>query len=322
MIAMRTAIAVLVLAALQRVPGPAPAPPPALPVIAVPAGLVPLHVIAESQTGVGRPAALGRDQISLRVDGQPRPIEFFSASDEPVTAVLLFDTTISFRNRFGTLLLQSAIDRSFLPGISRRDRLRVGTFAGQVSLMEEFTSARQPVLDAIRAAATNTSDAQYGPSPIWDAIDAAVAALEREPGRRAIVLITDGRSTANRVSYRDAGLRAMNAGVFIHIVAKDTEDVVYRTTGLARTYDAETALRWLAAQTGGTFQADNRPRTPGDRGQNVGFDRLLARATSTLHQMYTLGFRPAPAPVRAHTIDVVSANPDVKLHVRAGYTDK
>ena len=147
---------------------------------------------------------------------------------------------------------------------------------------------------------------------LLDTLAAMVSGSLLLPGRRAGAYVkTLGGTREASVAGTRLVTTAVNAalanGIFAH--ADETDD-------------AETALRWLAAQTGGTFQADNRPRTPGDRGQNVGFDRLLARATSTLHQMYTLGFRPAPAPVRAHTIDVVSANPDVKLHVRAGYTDK
>ena len=313
-IATRLAATVLSVVALHsQTPGPPSAPPSPR------AGLVIVHATVEPIAGAA-PQRLTQGDFRILADGRPRPIEFFSAADEPVSVVLLIDTSISFRNRFGALLLQSAIDRSFLPGLTSRDRLSVGGFGGRVTFATPLTTQRQAILDALRATLLSTSDDQYGPSPAWDAIDGAVAMLEREAGRKAIVLITDGRSTGNRVSYRDAATRAMAAGVLLHIVAKDTEDVVFRVgTGLARSYEAEQALRVLADQTGGSFRVDNRPRVAGDRLANIAFDRLLARSTSMLHRMYTLGFAPDASEARAHTLDVQSLNPNVTARARQGY---
>lgn len=303
--------AVLSAAGATQSPGPSTTPP---------AGLVIVHATAEPAAGAVGAVALTRDDFQIKSDGRPRPIAFFSAADEPVSVVLLLDTSVSFRNRFGPLLLQSAIDRAFLPGLKPRDRLSVGSFGGKVSFGTTLTSNRQAILDALRAALLSTTNDQYGPSPAWDAIDAAVDMLEGEAGRKAIVLITDGRSTGNRTSYKDVAVRAMAAGVVIHIIAKDTEDVIYRPlTGMLRSYDPEIALRVLADQTGGSFRADNRPRVAGDRLLNVALDRLLSRSTALLHQVYTLGFAREASEVRAHTLEVLSVNPKMTVRARQGY---
>ena len=52
-----------------------------------------------------------------------------------------------------------------------------------------------------------------GPSPIWDAVASAARLLESQPGPRAIVLVTDGHATGNRLGVADAAAEAAQRGV-------------------------------------------------------------------------------------------------------------
>ena len=41
---------------------------------------------------------------------------------------------------------------------------------------------------------------RFGASPLWDNLDVVVRAIAQDPGRRAILVLTDGRSTGNHIS--------------------------------------------------------------------------------------------------------------------------
>ena len=72
-------------------------------------------------------------------------------------------------------------------------------------------------------AAMDCGDTLNGPSPIWDAIHRGVEVLEERPGLRAILMVTDGKSSANVHGYQDALDRSKQAGVRVHIGFARTE---------------------------------------------------------------------------------------------------
>jgi Mg-chelatase subunit ChlD len=59
---------------------------------------------------------------------------------------------------------------------------------------------------------------RLGPTPIWDALDEAMALLADAPGKRAIVMYTDGRSTGNTHSLAEVMERATRASISINAV--------------------------------------------------------------------------------------------------------
>jgi hypothetical protein len=61
---------------------------------------------------------------------------------------------------------------------------------------------------------------RYGPTPLWDAVDAAVAELEPVPGRRMVILITDGLATGNRRSLQAVIDRARAADVSVSVIVE------------------------------------------------------------------------------------------------------
>ena len=100
------------------------------------------------------------------------------------------------------------------------DTARVGTF-GETILLDP---ARLSDGAAVRAAADALTEKVGGGSPLWDALVTAAQSLENANGRRGIVVITDGRSTANRIGFADALARLEHARVPVHVVAFDKSD--------------------------------------------------------------------------------------------------
>jgi Mg-chelatase subunit ChlD len=78
---------------------------------------------------------------------------------------------------------------------------------------------------------------------VWDALDAAATTLEHDAGRRAIIVITDGRSTGNRLGFGEVSARLEQAGIPIVVVALDLQR--------SPQPDPYARLRRLADNTGG-----------------------------------------------------------------------
>jgi hypothetical protein len=99
-------------------------------------------------------------------------------------------------------------------------------------------------------------DERGGPSPIWDALDKAVAVLQPRPEPRVVILLTDGEATGNVLPFTDIFDRVRGAGIAIFILAP-------RWTGLSGPSkagpDPSARLRQLADATCGgylTFNTD------------------------------------------------------------------
>ena len=72
---------------------------------------------------------------------------------------------------------------------------------GSARLARRSRSLRTCSAGALRSsrAASGFAGAEGGPSPVWDALNAAAVALDDAAGRRGVIVVTDGRSTANRM---------------------------------------------------------------------------------------------------------------------------
>jgi hypothetical protein len=129
------------------------------------------------------------------------------------------------------------------------DRLRIGTFGTAIVFAPDALSAS----DAI--ARPPQIPELGGPSPIWDALDAAVTALQRTSARGAIVVITDGRSTGNRLGFADVVARLQQTRLPVLVVALDFD----RPSPPDPTFN----LRRLAEDTRGSFALVKRGAMPG-----------------------------------------------------------
>jgi Mg-chelatase subunit ChlD len=171
----------------------------------------------------------------------------------PLDVVLMVDVSHSMtfglvrRDRVLVPDAAVALAAAFEPG----DAARVGAFGDGITL--DLTRLRSA--DAVRDVAYTLGEQIGGASPIWDALLAAAAALEDGSGRRGIVLVTDGRSTGNRVGFVEALGRLTRTRIPIFIVSLDKSDRPLPDPG-AR-------LMRLADATGGTCVFVDRPALAG-----------------------------------------------------------
>jgi Ca-activated chloride channel homolog len=105
-----------------------------------------------------------------------------------------------------------------LPSLQPGDRVRLGTISRQLRLSDWFPGDSTAFRAAARQVLSVPDDDRYGPSPIWDGVDDALTILEREPGDRAIVLVTDGMPTGNKVGLSSIRRRAADLGIPIFVL--------------------------------------------------------------------------------------------------------
>ena len=158
---------------------------------------------------------LRKEDFRLWEDGAEQNVAFFSSVDKPFSLVLMIDTSASTRFRLEDIQ-DAAI--AFVNQLRQDDRVMVVSFDDQVRILSEFTSDRSRLRDAIRRTRTGNS------TKLYDAVDMVMnQRLNRESGRKAVVLFTDGVDTTSKhASYASNVRDAEELDALVYPVQYDT----------------------------------------------------------------------------------------------------
>lgn len=254
-----------------------------------------------------RVAGLRQDEFEVSSDDEAVPIRHFAAHDGAVTAALLVDVSASMH--FTNALMDRAVQelaKSMRPG----DRIRLGAFAAKMFLGTQIATDGTLVPKQFRQLLLKLEDEDtLGPSPIWDAAWTAAGSLVDTPGPRAVILLTDGRATGNRLALGDLAEGAAAAGVAMHSVVRAMRRMPIHQSGkTAVIVQPQVALARLADYTGGTCTEafDELPRTS------------LAAALDDARPGYVLGFA-APQDGRRHRLTIRVKRPGHVVRARMSY---
>jgi len=159
---------------------------------------------------------LSRGDFEVLDNGKPRTLSAFSTSQQPITIVMMLDRSGSVEGQF-TLVEHAAAE--FVSHLGPADRARVGSFSGKIKIdPPEFTGDHDALMLILQHGLQ-----PFGPTPLWNATDAAMTAVAGETGRRVVLVFTDGK---------DAPLDGSNT-TFTQVKARaETEDVMIYGIGL------------------------------------------------------------------------------------------
>jgi len=275
------------------------------------APLVLVDVAVESAGGQAV-AGLTNEDFAIATGGATPNIEFFAASaDRPLSLVLLFDTSASVNDVISRGGVRSSVEKWFLPRLAPGDRVHVGSFARQIAIAPPLAGNAKELQAVLRKALDPREADTFGPSPVWDAVAAAVESVARTEGRRAVLLLTDGRATGNRLSMEDAAALAVAAGVVVSVVGKDWEMTIQQDPKTGVRVRPGVALERIAGITGGLYLRDGAiPAVPGE---------VLARLLAELRGRYTLGFKPPMRDGKPHELDIRVSRPGLTLRASQFY---
>jgi VWFA-related protein len=131
---------------------------------------------------------LSADDLVVVEDGVEQKIDAFHEAVAPVSIVLALDESGSMRKSAEAVV---AAAHAFVGTLRPEDSLAPLLFADQVFFNHDLTKDRDAANKAIDGYLAN------GGTALYDALSDALARLKRVEGRRAIVVLTDGRDENN-----------------------------------------------------------------------------------------------------------------------------
>jgi Ca-activated chloride channel family protein len=290
----------LVLAPLAAAQAPAPTPTPLT--LGVEVDVVSLTAVIHDKAG-RFVKGLGPADVTVFEDGVRQEVTYFreasaaAAAGEriPLSVVLVLDTSGSMGRNLS--FLQEAAS-SFLAKLEPGDRALVVQFNETVKSSADFTD------DLDRLENFVDSLQSWGATSLFDAIQYALVRIRDEPGRKAVVVFSDGADTSSQAREEDvvAIARAVEATVY---------SVGIRSGSGLQARSPRGFLRKIARETGGEFFF---PERIGD------LLKTFAAISAELKAHYLLAYSPTRPPdslFREITLKV--ARPDVEVRMRKGY---
>ena len=145
---------------------------------------------------------LTKNDFVILEDKVPQTIETFSddlSLTMPLYVAVLMDTSPSTA---GKLKFQQESAMNFIQTVikPRRDRVLFGTFDDQINLRQDFTDKLDLLDKAVYSVKTmGTQTALF--DAVWQFCDEKMRSV---PGRRVLLVVTDGEDTYSRANLRDA----------------------------------------------------------------------------------------------------------------------
>jgi Ca-activated chloride channel family protein len=231
--------------------------------------LVTVPVTVVDRSG-GYVPLLQKDDFHIFEDGVEQKISYFATTDQPITVVLLIDTSGSTQFRLEDIH-NAAI--GFVDKLKPEDSVMVISFDDRITILTKPTNDREAIIKAIRRSRTG------GGTRLYDAVDSVLTQhLRTITGRKAVVLFTDGVDTTSHHASYDSTLReAEESEAPIYSVDYDTSggNTVF-TQGLPIPRGRGTILGLPLPSPGGTGVPGTRP---GDYKRAVDYLHALSNMT-------------------------------------------
>ena len=175
--------------------------------------LVVVPVIASDRNLIYIPD-MRKDEFTLYEDGVEQKVIFFATIKEPFHVVLMLDTSASTLEKLGEIQRAAG---SFVEQLQPADQVKVISFDDEVHYLGEFTNDRAE----LRAAIEKTRPGKG--TRLYDAVHAALAALQGIEGRKSIVLFTDGVDMTSDTQRLEDNLKEVEeSGVIVYPIRYDT----------------------------------------------------------------------------------------------------
>jgi VWFA-related protein len=314
---------------------------------------------------------LGKDNFTLTEDGRPQAIRYFAReTDLPLTLGLLVDTSMSQRRVLGE---ERSASQSFLNQMVREDKDKafVIHFDRDVELLQDLTSSHRKLEAALqsletpqftRTSGANSPNGGGSPDPgsggsgrgsgrnhgggttLYDSVYLASKELmQKQQGRKAVVVLSDGVDTGSKENLEEAIESAQRADTVVYSILFKDDDAYGNGGGFGRTgisipgmggpgmgrggmgggrggrrfpeqhADGKKVLERISKETGGRlFEVSKKESV----------DQIYSQIQEELRNQYSLGYTPdrgATSETGYHKIQVATNQKDVAVQAREGY---
>jgi Ca-activated chloride channel family protein len=305
--------AALSVAAQKPKPSPTPIPEDPQGTVKVAIRRVRLPITVTDKKGQFVPG-LTQSDFTILEDKVPQAIETFSddlSQTTPLYIAVLMDTSPSTA---GKLKFQQESAMNFIHTVVklRKDRVLFGTFDDQITLLQDFTD-RLDLLDkavySVKKMGTQTAlfDA------IWQFCDEKMRSV---PGRRVLLVVTDGEDTYSRANIRDAIDIAQRTETTIFAISTKA-GFLATVPGVEAGQVADKKdkdLQTLAEETGGAAFFT---------GDMLSLERSFTRISKELRAQYLVTYNPTnksyDGTFRKIDVRLGDGHGDLKVRTKRGY---
>ena len=278
---------------------------------------VPAEVLDRNGRYIGN---LKKDDFRIYENGVEQQLTYFASVEQPFTVALLLDVSGSTQSQLEAIRTAA---NTFIKRLRPNDRLLLVTFDGKINVLTEAVTLTELRKQKLRLDALHEGTLLY--ETVGFVLNQRLAAI---PGRKAIVMLTDGVDNGSRKASLKQNLRdAEEANVVIYTVQYNT--LPQLPARLTRIVDAKTReqvrlkltknyavgstyLQYLAEKTGGRmYRADDLAEVP----------TMFSAITDELGRQYSLGYYPK-GEVHAgekRDIKVRTRSPNLVVRARESY---
>lgn len=281
-------------------------------IIRVESALVPIPV-SVLDAGGAAVTNLKLEDFSLQVDGQAAALGDLARSETPVRLALLFDnsSSVTIAREFEKKAAIRFFRRVIRP---EKDLVALFSISTASKLEQPLTRNVDQLVNSIEAFSQ-----PEGATALLDGIIKAAEYLRDAPGRRVIVIVSDGDDTVSDTSLADT-LKSLQIGNCQVYVVKTTDFENFKRTGQRsgnsniRQLTAERRMQEIAGQTGGTVYS------PLDEDE---LDRAFNQISAELSQQYILSYYPENESDKRGTFRTIALNvksrQNLLVRTRKGY---
>ncbi len=254
---------------------------------------------------------LTQADFEIKDAGKPAPITVFSNDVQPISVVMMLDRSGSMRGNFN---LVEAAGEAFVRALLPTDKARIGSFAERIQLdPETFINDKAALVKILR-----TKLQEQGPTPLWNSVDASIATLKEQDGRKVVLVFTDGADNPgnfkfNNMSFMDISRRAQMSDVMVYAIGLASTGPPRLGGGGFGGFGGsrpDPGLPAIADETGGGYFELTRAED---------LAATFARVADELHRQYLIGFEPAKLDGKMHRIELEVKKPDMKVRARKEY---
>jgi Ca-activated chloride channel family protein len=248
--------------------------------------------------------SLNKSDFSVRDNGAAQEIAIFERqTDQPLSVAILIDNSGSTAKdlHYETDSVLRFLHSLFKEG-NPQDAAALYSFNWEIVRQNGFTRNVSTFEHSLK-----NLHGEAGTS-LYDAILLASRDIQDRPGRKVLVVVTDGGDTISRSDFQRATEAAQVADAVIYPIL-----VVPIQNEAGRNVGGENALTTFALRTGGKVFEPTVAH-----GLDQAFDQILR----DLRTQYLIGYYPHDVPLtpdRFHALDIAVAGTGLQVKARSGY---
>jgi VWFA-related protein len=238
---------------------------------------------------------LARDNFQVFDDGESEQITNFETSGHSLSCGILLDTTGSMAEALPRV--KNSIVR-LIDALDPQDSVAIYTFDSNLTVRQEFTTDK---LAAKRAVLRTRAEGQ---TALFDALSQVTQDISRRPGKKALIVFTDGDDNASALNASTSVSRAKKLGIPLYAIA---EGEATRSPNLRKVLDE------LSERTGGASYMVKKP---------ADIEQVFRKIAEDLKHLYMIAYQPRStiADAKWHKIEVsVKGVKDYRIRARNGY---